>query len=133
MEFDQLWNCYLVRRDGTRQPWEQINTSAGQRQVRILAFTEALRGLARTAPPLVIDTPLGRLDKEVKEGVLERLYLTGHQSIILSTNSEIEPNSTLFERISPKLARVYTLNAVGDPESQSYEVKVTADYFKHVL
>lgn len=133
MEFDQLWSCYLIRRDGTKQLWEEANTSAGQRQVRILAFTEALRGLARTAPPLVIDTPLGRLDKEVKENVLERLYLSGHQSIILSTNSEIDPTSTLFERIAPKLARVYTLNAIGDPHSNSYEVKVSADYFKRVL
>lgn len=133
MEFDQLWSCYLLRRDGTKQLWEEANTSAGQRQVRILAFTEALRGLARIAPPLVIDTPLGRLDKEVKENVLERLYLSGHQSIILSTNSEIEPNSTLFERIAPKLSRVYTLNAIGDPHSSSYEARVSADFFKRVL
>lgn len=133
LEFDQMWNCYLLRRDGTKQSWEEANTSAGQRQVRILAFTEALRGLARLAPPLVIDTPLGRLDKEVKENVLERLYLSGHQSIILSTNSEIEPNGTLFERITPKLARVYTLNAVGDPHSNSYEVRVAPEYFKRVL
>lgn len=133
LEFDQMWNCYLLRTDGSKQAWEEANTSAGQRQVRILAFTEALRGLARLAPPLVIDTPLGRLDKEVKENVLERLYLSGHQSIILSTNSEIEPNGALFERIAPKLARVYTLNAVGDPLSNSYEVRVTREYFKRVL
>jgi DNA sulfur modification protein DndD len=133
MEFDQLWSCYLLRRDGTKQLWEQANTSAGQRQVRILAFTEALRGLARLAPPLVVDTPLGRLDKEVKESVLERLYLAGHQSIVLSTNSEIDPAGGLFDRISPKLARVYTLTAVGDPESSSYEVRVTSEYFKRVL
>lgn len=84
-------------------------------------------------PPLVVDTPLARLDKEVKENVLERLYLSGHQGIILTTNSEIEPNSHLFERISPKLARVYTLNPVGDPESQTYHVRASEDYFKRVL
>jgi len=93
MEFDHLWNCHLIRRDGSKQLWEQANTSAGQRQVRILAFTEALRGLARLAPPLVVDTPLGRLDKEVKENVLERLYLSGHQSIILSTNRPLKNGS----------------------------------------
>jgi len=48
-------------------------------------------------------------------------------------NSEIEPGSTLFERVAPKLARVYTLNAVGNPESTSYEVRVSADYFKRTL
>lgn len=133
LTFDQHWNCFLHRRDGSKVTWESTNTSAGQRQVRILAFTEALRRLARIVPPLVVDTPLARLDKEVKETVLERLYLSGHQSIILTTNSEIEPSGRLFEQIAPKLARVYTLSAQGDPDSQSYHVKVSQDYFKHVL
>lgn len=133
LHFDQHWNCFLQRRDGEKVPWEAANASAGQRQVRILAFTEALRRLARIVPPLVVDTPLARLDKEVKESVLEQLYLTGHQSIILTTNSEIEPNGPLFEQIAPKLARVYTLTAHGDKDSQSYHVKVSSDYFKHVL
>lgn len=133
MVFDKDWNCYLERPDGTKIAWEAANTSAGQRQVRILAFTEALRQQAQCVPPLVVDTPLGRLDKEVKENVLQRLYLSGHQGIILTTNSEISPNGPLFEEISPKLARVYTLNPRGDQDSQSYHVEVSNDYFKHVL
>lgn len=133
MEFDQHWNCYLKKSDGTRVSWESANTSAGQRQVRILAFTEALRRLGRFVTPLVVDTPLGRLDKEVRGNVLERLYLSGHQSIILTTNAEIDPKSDLFDRIAPHLSRVYTLNPQGDPESNSYQVKVSNDYFKRVL
>jgi len=133
MYFDKDWNCFLQRPDGTKITWEAANTSAGQRQVRILAFTEALRQQAQCVPPLVVDTPLGRLDKEVKENVLQRLYLSGHQGIILTTNSEISPNGPLFEEISPKLARVYTLNPRGDQDSQSYHVEISNDYFKHVL
>jgi len=133
MEFDPHWNCRLRKKDGDRIDWEAANTSAGQRQVRILAFTEALRQLAKFVPPLVVDTPLGRLDREVRESVLARLYLSGHQSIILTTNAEIDPKSDLFEQIEPKLARVYTLNPEGDQESSSYHVKVSNDYFKRVL
>ena len=133
IEFDNNWKCTLIRQDRSTVDWTSVNTSAGQRQVRILAFTEALRRLARQVPPLVVDTPLARLDKEVKESVLERLYLSGHQSIILATNSEIEPSSQLFEKISSKLARVYTLNPCGDQTSQTYHVDVSSDYFKRVL
>lgn len=133
MEFDQRWNCYLKKTDGTLVSWESVNTSAGQRQVRILAFTEALRRLGRFVTPLVVDTPLGRLDKQVRESVLERLYLSGHQSIILTTNAEIDPKSDLFERIEPKLSKVYTLNPEGNQESNSYQVRVSNDYFKRVL
>lgn len=133
LKFDKHWNCSLIKPDGTALAWEAANTSAGQRQVRILAFTEALRRLARFVPPLVVDTPLGRLDREVKANVLERLYLSGHQNIILTTNSEVDPDSPLFKDITPKLARVYTLIPEGDEDSQTYHVQVSEDYFKRVL
>jgi len=133
MDFDKNWNCWLLRRDGKRAKWEETNTSAGQRQVRMLAFYEALRRLAKIEPPLVVDTPLGRLDKEVKDSVLDQLYLTGHQTIILTTNSEIDPDGPLFERIQDKLARVYTLHPYGREDSVNYEVRMTNDYFGHKL
>ncbi|NOT57118.1 MAG: AAA family ATPase [Deltaproteobacteria bacterium] len=129
MDFDKNWGCSLLRRDGQKFSWEATNTSAGQRQVRMLAFYEALRRLAKLVPPLVVDTPLGRLDKEVKDSVLDQLYLTGHQTIILTTNSEIDPDGPLFERIQSKLARVYTLHPHGQEDHANYEVRVTNDYF----
>jgi DNA sulfur modification protein DndD len=133
MEFDSHWQCWLVRKDGKKVTWEETNTSAGQRQVRMLAFYEALRRLAKLVPPLVVDTPLARLDKEVRANVLDELYLSGHQSIILSTNSEVDPEGPLFDRIRNRLARVYTLHAHGKPDSMDYEVRVTSDYFSHEL
>ncbi|PYP85886.1 MAG: hypothetical protein DMF61_15105 [Blastocatellia bacterium AA13] len=133
MEFDKNWNCMLVRRDGKKASWEDSNTSAGQRQVRMLAFYEALRRLARLVPPLVVDTPLGRLDREVKDSVLDQLYLRGHQTLILTTNSEIDPDGPLFDRIQEKLARVYTLHAHGKEDSTNYEVRTTNDYFGRTL
>jgi DNA sulfur modification protein DndD len=133
MEFDSHWQCWLVRKDGKRVTWEETNTSAGQRQVRMLAFYEALRRLAKLVPPLVVDTPLARLDKEVRANVLDQLYLSGHQSVILTTNSEVDPEGPLFDRVRDRLARVYTLHPHGRPDSLDYEVRVTNDYFGHDL
>jgi len=133
MEFDNHWDCWLKKSDGSKQKWNDINPSAGQKQVRILAFIEALRQLAELVPPMVVDTPFGRLDKEVKQNVLERLYLSGHQTIILSTNSEVDINTELFDRIAPMLANIYTLNPVGNTESHTYQVNVEKNYFKKVL
>lgn len=129
MEFDSHWQCWLVRRDGKKVTWEETNTSAGQRQVRMLAFYEALRRLAKLVPPLVIDTPLARLDKEIRANVLDQLYLMGHQSVILCTNAEIDPEGSLFERIRGRLARAYTLHPHGRRDSVDYEVRMTGDYF----
>ncbi|HTV49199.1 MAG TPA: AAA family ATPase [Phycisphaerae bacterium] len=133
MEFDSNWQCWLVRRGGKKVTWEETNTSAGQRQVRMLAFYEALRRLAKLVPPLVVDTPLARLDKEVRANVLDQLYLSGHQSIILSTNAEIDPDGPLFDKIRNRLARVYTLHPHGRTDGHNYEVRVTNDYFGHVV
>jgi len=133
MEFDSHWQCFLLRQDGKSVTWEETNTSAGERQVRMLAFYEALRRLAKLVPPLVVDTPLARLDKEVRTNVLDQLYLSGHQSIILATNSEVDPEGQLFERIRDRLARVYTLHPYGEPESTDYRVRITNDYFGHDL
>jgi DNA sulfur modification protein DndD len=132
-EYPKNWNCSLVRRDGNKIPWDETNPSAGQKQVRMLAFYEALRQLARFVPPLVVDTPLGRLSKEVRQSVLERLYLTGHQSIMLATDTEVDPESSLFDRIQKQLARVYTLNPIGKPESPHYEVEISTDFFGRTL
>jgi DNA sulfur modification protein DndD len=133
MTFNRNWECHLVRRDETRVNWEEVNTSAGQRQVRLLAFYEALRRLALSVPPLVVDTPLGRLDKEVREAVLNNLYLSdeGHQSIILSTNAEIDPEAELFEKMRRRFGRAYTLVPYGRPDSDDYEVEIREGYFGH--
>ncbi|MCX5828032.1 MAG: AAA family ATPase [Deltaproteobacteria bacterium] len=133
MDFDSHWQCWLLRKDGKRVTWEETNTSAGQRQVRMLSFYEALRRLAKLVPPLVVDTPLARLDKEVRANVLDKLYLGGHQSIILSTNAEIDPEGPLFDRIRHQVARVYTLHPQGKPDGIGYEVRVASDYFGHDL
>ena len=129
IEFDKSWKCWLIRHGGERTAWDNTNPSAGQRQVRMLAFYEALRRLAKIAPPLVVDTPLGRLDREVKDSVLDKLYLRGHQTVILTTNSEIEPGGSLFERIQDKIGRVYTLHPHKQTDSDNYQVRVSNDYF----
>jgi DNA sulfur modification protein DndD len=131
MRFDPYWNCSLVRKNGDKIAWDDLNTSAGQRQVRLLAFYEALRRLAQSVPPLVVDTPLGRLDKEVRSAVLDKLYLSddGHQSIVLSTDAEIDPDGELFAKVRFRFGRAYTLIPSGKPDSEDYEVEIEEKYF----
>ena len=53
----------------------------------------------------------------------------GHQTIILTTNSEIDPDGPLFERLRGRFGRMYTLHPYGREDSANYEVHVTNDYF----
>jgi len=77
-----------VRRDGKKVTWEDTNTSAGQRQVAMLAFYEALRRLAKLVPPLVVDTRWAVSTKRC--GQLLGPALSERASVHhLSTNSEL--------------------------------------------
>jgi DNA sulfur modification protein DndD len=57
----------------------------------------------------IIDTPMGRLDSEHRNQLVERYFPhASHQVIILSTDTEIEAN--YFEQLQPSVARAYHLN-----------------------
>ncbi len=130
MHFGKDWRCFLDQQPaGDRETWDKVNPSAGQRQVQILAFYEVLRQLAQRVPPMVVDTPLGRLDKEVSQAVLDKIYLRGHQSVILATNAEMDPDGPLFQLVKNQLARVYTLETHENLNSPHYEVRVVDNYF----
>lgn len=59
--------------------------------------------------PAIIDTPMGRLDSEHRNQLVERYFPhASHQVVILSTDTEIEVN--YFEQLKPSLARAYHLS-----------------------
>ena len=75
----------------------QVTHRSIPKEYRCTSAAEATAWLAQLVPPLLVDTPLARLDAEVRESVLRRLYLMGHQTILLTTNAEIGPEGPLFE------------------------------------
>lgn len=82
--------------------------SAGERQLLAVAL---LWGLARAAGqplPVVIDTPLGRLDGSHRQHLLERYFpQASHQVVLLSTDTEIDEEA--YDRIAPHVGRAYHL------------------------
>lgn len=76
--------------------------SAGERQLTALALLWALARAAGRPLPVIIDTPLGRLDAEHRRHVVERyLPAASHQVVVLSTDTEID--GELFQRLEPSI------------------------------
>ncbi len=63
--------------------------SAGEKQIFTQALISAVSAVSGRGFPMVVDTPLGRLDIEHRKGVLNHLVQREHQVILLSTNTEV--------------------------------------------
>ncbi len=100
--------------------------SAGERQLTALAL---LWGLARSAGrplPVVIDTPLGRLDTGHRRHVVERyLPSASHQVVVLSTDTEID--AAMHDLLEPRVGRAYRL-----AHDSNGATTITSGYFELV-
>lgn len=101
----------------------QLN--AASKQVVIQVLLKALHEAGDYDPPVMIDTVMGVLDKESRATILTNYFPSlSHQTILLSTDSEIEADRDL-PLLVPYIGRVWTL--VRDREAQRTDVQ--AGYF----
>ncbi|WP_427500884.1 DNA sulfur modification protein DndD [Methylomonas sp. MED-D] len=78
----------LLNDFGNEIPKESL--SAGERQIYAVAMLDALAKTSGRKLPIIIDTPLGRLDSKHRKKLVENYFpRASHQVIILSTDTEI--------------------------------------------
>jgi DNA sulfur modification protein DndD len=98
----------LELRGGDGRPLTSERLSAGERQLLAIAM---LWGLARASGrplPMVIDTPLGRLDAEHRSRLVSRYFPhASHQVMLLSTDEEITREH--YRALRPAIGRSYRL------------------------
>lgn len=88
--------------NGDALPQERMSVS--QKQISAIAVLLALRLVSRRTLPMIVDTPLGRLDSEHRQHLVQRYFpQASHQVILLSTDTEIDQG--LFEDREPAIAR----------------------------
>ncbi|MEZ9132897.1 DNA sulfur modification protein DndD [Vibrio breoganii] len=82
--------------------------SAGEKQIYAISILEALGRTSGRKLPIIIDTPLGRLDSHHRDKLVENYFPTAsHQVVILSTDTEIDRNYTSL--IHDDIARTYEI------------------------
>jgi DNA sulfur modification protein DndD len=114
-------SSYTVELRGSAgQPLAAEQLSAGERQLLAVAL---LWGLARASGqplPVVIDTPLGRLDHSHRSHLLDRYFpQASHQVVLLSTDTEIDADAR--KRLSRYIGHTYRLEF--DPSAGATTVR----------
>ncbi|MCP4369038.1 MAG: DNA sulfur modification protein DndD, partial [Deltaproteobacteria bacterium] len=84
------------------------NLSAGEKQIYAIAMLWALRQVSGRPLPIIIDTPLGRLDSDHRHNLIERYFPhASHQVILFSTDTEVDAG--FFAAMQPAISRAYHL------------------------
>lgn len=104
----------LHRPDGVEVDKDEL--SAGEKQIFAISILEALARISGRQLPIIIDTPLGRLDSVHRTKLIERYFPNAsHQVIILSTDTEVD--ESFYKDLSPSISHAFKLEYL--PESGS--------------
>ena len=94
--------------------------SAGEKQVMIISILWALAICSKQKLPVIIDTPLSRLDSNHRKTIIQKYFPhASQQTIILSTDSEVD--KTYYEMMKKDIGDEYTL--VYDESTKSTSIK----------
>lgn len=96
----------LLNGDGDQIMKSQL--SAGEKQIYAIAMLEALARTSGRNLPVIIDTPLGRLDSRHRRSLVDHYFPhASHQVVLLSTDTEVD--SSFFRSLSPQVSHAYEI------------------------
>lgn len=94
--------------------------SAGEKQLLVIAMLWGLGICSRKQLPIIIDTPLARLDNTHRKALINNYFpKASEQTILLSTDSEV--HGRYYEMLKPYVDKAY--NLVFNDEEHSSEIK----------
>ncbi len=104
----------IIGARGVELPMERL--SAGERQLLAIAVLSALIRERKGQFPVVVDTPLARLDRTHREALIRRFFAkVSHQVIVLSTDEEVE--GSVFDAMARYTSKAYQIEFSDDTRS----------------
>ncbi|SFG68655.1 DNA sulfur modification protein DndD [Neptunomonas qingdaonensis] len=95
--------------------------SAGEKQIYAISILEALGRTSGRKLPIIIDTPLGRLDSHHRDKLVKYYFpFASHQVVILSTDTEID-NHYFSKYLEEEISHAYEI--VFDGKTKSSRLK----------
>lgn len=112
----------LFDQTGREVPKKRL--SAGEKQIYAISMLEALSKTSGRNLPVIIDTPLGRLDSKHRTKLVESYFpVASHQVIVLSTDTEVD--YPFYEGLQKHISHAYRLSF----DSAEGATKVESGYF----
>ncbi|HXT16625.1 MAG TPA: DNA sulfur modification protein DndD [Gemmatimonadaceae bacterium] len=103
---EESFGVTLIDKAGRAIP--KADLSAGEKQVYAIAILWALARTSGRALPMIIDTPLARLDSDHRSNLVQRYFPSvSHQVIMLSTDTEVD--APLLASLSASVSHSYHL------------------------
>ena len=94
--------------DGDGFEIHKSQLSAGESQIYAIAMLEALARTSGRRLPVVIDTPLGRLDSYHRANLVREYFpRVSHQVILLSTDTEVD--ESFYRELSPNISHAFEI------------------------
>ena len=115
----QNFQVHLQSKD--QGEFQTTQLSAGEKHIYAVAMLVALAKTSRRPLPLIIDSPLGRLDSEHHKKLVKNYFPhASHQVILLSTDEEIDLEA--YEELSKQISRAYLIE-FDDKQQESNIMK----------
>lgn len=103
----QTFSVRLI--DKNEQEIDKNDLSAGEKQIYAISILEALGKTSGRKLPIIIDTPLGRLDSKHRQKLINNYFPSAsHQVIILSTDTEVD--EAFYSQLSPSISHAFKLD-----------------------
>ncbi len=113
LRINENYGLTIIDREGR----DVVQRSAGAEQVVALSLIDGLNRTARKSGPIVMDTPLGRLDLKHRDNILRYLPEMAEQVILLVHEGEIRKDEIL-DSLKTRIGGVYNISRVSSSESK---------------
>ncbi len=112
VDIDAECNVKMVSKSG--RDVREVMPSAGEKQIFTQALITAVVQVSGRVFPMIVDTPMGRLDQEHRKNVLKHLAKNNGQVILLSTDSEVV--GEYLDVIRSRVLKTYVVEHEDDVE-----------------
>lgn len=107
---------------------QKKSLSAGEKQIMVISMLWALAICSKRKLPVIVDTPIARLDSVHRKALIERYFpYASDQTIILSTDAEID--KSYYDSLKKNVSNEFTL--VYDEDNNC--TSIVKGYFQEAL